>query len=538
MNMKVFGSLALSSLFGVSFGADITNDVYNLRNVTKNDSGTFTIQSTQTYKSSNGSFTQNYNNATLIFGNTAQNTGSGRIWFGGSGWHGGSIGYITASFNAKDAYLTGTLGAGNSLKTGGGASLNFNASNNITMQDLKLQFDKAGTQNSQFNLAATQKIIAKNLTISDSSGGTASFNAKDFDFHAKNITSDGTIKFTSTNGSQSGKVTLDSLNISSGYFYSDGFNGDLDIKALNINNTTFKTKHLDFSSITASNTSYKESKDSTGNTLSLNGKWNLGNGTIKNLSSLDFSDTLTLSGDVKLDNVSKVNLNTLDLNGGNLDTTASKQADIAIKNLKISKGTFKTVHFTNQALSISQGASFKQSQDDTQGYADITTTGTYSVASGAFSFSSQMSFIKLNNLNAESLSAKTWGAYNSSITLDSVKNAKITTLTLAQNSSADTAYPTFDATKSNDLKLEIENLNSSNGIFKTSNTTTTTINHANLSSTTFETAHFKANSISTENNASYKENTASSSSNLTTTGKWNPQTPLPTTQQVLIIFLQ
>ncbi|WP_205585565.1 vacuolating cytotoxin domain-containing protein, partial [Helicobacter pylori] len=123
---------------------NVWNGVYNLQNQTYSKQGIYYIdpnlsgQSGQsantlnTYSSLGGKFSINANNGTLIIGNDTESANTkGLIRMGGTGfWHGGDVGYITGTFNAANIYLTSHLTTGNSYADGGGATLNFNATNN------------------------------------------------------------------------------------------------------------------------------------------------------------------------------------------------------------------------------------------------------------------------------------------------------------------------------------------------------------------------------------------------------------------------
>ncbi|WP_104751306.1 vacuolating cytotoxin domain-containing protein [Helicobacter salomonis] len=104
---------------------------------------------------------QTFENGTLVVGGTQVGTtqSDSVIWFGGNGYadpcsgssscqdlrsknlgqllEGTSVGlgYIDANFNAKDIYITGTLGSGNAWQTGGSASVSFNSASNLVLND-------------------------------------------------------------------------------------------------------------------------------------------------------------------------------------------------------------------------------------------------------------------------------------------------------------------------------------------------------------------------------------------------------------------
>ena len=228
---KLFGSLIASCIIStcaLSADTDITNSIYNLKNANNSAAGNFYATSIHTYSSGGTSFTQSYNNGTLILGNNSASTGTDTIWFG----QGIYLGYITANFNAKEIYLTGTLGAGNGISTGGGAELNFNASDNITLQDWNLKFTSAGLQKSNANLTAGKTLSGQNITILDETGGSIAFSAANFELHAKSIQTNGgtlTFKNTTPTTSEPNTITIDSLKLTNAIFDAKGFSGTLNL---------------------------------------------------------------------------------------------------------------------------------------------------------------------------------------------------------------------------------------------------------------------------------------------------------------------
>ncbi|CBG39931.1 vacuolating cytotoxin domain-containing protein [Helicobacter mustelae] len=273
---KIFGSMILAMLGSLSpsFAKEnITNSIWSLQNVNNYGAGPFIAGNTTTWSTWGASFSQSYLNGTLIFGNSGEvaNTSGGGIWFG----RGGDVGYITASFNAKNIYLTSTLGAGNSWRTGGGASLNFSATQKANLQSLTLEFYKAGTQNSNFSVTANE-IEANNTRIQDNSGGTTSFSANTYNIQNLSIQkSGGKVVFnnkTSAADSGKGSVALSSLSIENGYFIAPNLKATLSIKSLNVTNTTFQTKDINaYALTTGNNASYTQSNGTT----TITGDWNL-----------------------------------------------------------------------------------------------------------------------------------------------------------------------------------------------------------------------------------------------------------------------
>ena len=191
--------LALSLYANVQ-ATDITNSVYELQNKSNESSGTFSVGSTRTWSTAGADFTQSYKNGTLIFGNTSQSPKTdSNIWFGGTDWQSGLVGYIKTKFEAKDIYLTGTIGAGNAWATGGGAELNFNASNSFKAESLDLKFNHAGLQYSNFFVSA------KDINIKNSQ-----LNARSDGFKMHLSSSSGDITFDSSNANFGGELVITS----------------------------------------------------------------------------------------------------------------------------------------------------------------------------------------------------------------------------------------------------------------------------------------------------------------------------------------
>ncbi|WP_210670682.1 vacuolating cytotoxin domain-containing protein, partial [Helicobacter canis] len=132
---------------------DIGGDIYRLSSTTKDESDIFYAKGQNPYSITGSNFTQNYNNGTLVFGNTQKAENTNRddgIHFGNGGW----TGYVTGTFNAKEVYLTSRLGAGNNTGAGAGATLVFNASENLTAQDLTVDM-WSNTQGDSLTLNST-----------------------------------------------------------------------------------------------------------------------------------------------------------------------------------------------------------------------------------------------------------------------------------------------------------------------------------------------------------------------------------------------
>ncbi|GHQ96118.1 toxin outer membrane protein [Helicobacter pylori] len=113
----------------------------------------------------NNSVVQNFNNGTLIVGATkiGQTNTNSAVVFGGLGYQkpcdytdivcqkfrgtylgqllessSADLGYIDTTFNAKEIYLTGTLGSGNAWGTGGSASVTFNSQISLVLNQANI----------------------------------------------------------------------------------------------------------------------------------------------------------------------------------------------------------------------------------------------------------------------------------------------------------------------------------------------------------------------------------------------------------------
>ncbi|GAA7875302.1 immunomodulatory autotransporter protein ImaA [Helicobacter pylori] len=113
----------------------------------------------------NNSVVQNFNNGTLIIGATkiGQIDTNSAVVFGGLGYQtpcdytdivcqkfrgtylgqllessSADLGYIDTTFNAKEIYLTGTLGSGNAWGTGGSASVTFNSQTSLILNQANI----------------------------------------------------------------------------------------------------------------------------------------------------------------------------------------------------------------------------------------------------------------------------------------------------------------------------------------------------------------------------------------------------------------
>ncbi|WQX97828.1 vacuolating cytotoxin domain-containing protein [Helicobacter pylori] len=127
-------------------------------------SGTYYLNTLTTYSAGGASFTQKFNGGTLNVG--------GNIRFGGTGINGGDVGYITGTYDAQTINFNSShLTTGNSYADGGGATLNFNATNNITINQASLDNSHAGTQKSYMNFKGPNIKVSGSSFTDDTNGG-------------------------------------------------------------------------------------------------------------------------------------------------------------------------------------------------------------------------------------------------------------------------------------------------------------------------------------------------------------------------------
>ncbi|GAA7684518.1 vacuolating cytotoxin domain-containing protein [Helicobacter pylori] len=156
-------------------------------------SGTYYLNTLTTYSPSGASFTQKFNNGTLNVG--------GNIRFGGMGVNGGDVGYITGTYDAQTInFDSSRITTGNSYSTGGGATLNFNATNHITINQTSFDNSDAGTQHSYMNFSGSNINVSGSSFTDDTNGGF-SFSANGANSNLsfnKTSFNQGTYKFTNS----------------------------------------------------------------------------------------------------------------------------------------------------------------------------------------------------------------------------------------------------------------------------------------------------------------------------------------------------
>ncbi len=155
---KILGNdFSLSSLSGLK--GDVLNQLTKL--ITPNDWKNIN----ELIDNANNSVVQNFNNGALIIGATkiGQTNTNSAVVFGGLGYQkpcdytdivcqkfrgtylgqllessSADLGYIDTTFNAKEIYLTGTLGSGNAWGTGGSASVTFNSQTSLVLNQANI----------------------------------------------------------------------------------------------------------------------------------------------------------------------------------------------------------------------------------------------------------------------------------------------------------------------------------------------------------------------------------------------------------------
>ncbi len=168
-------------------------------------SGTYYLNTLTTYSAGGASFTQKFNGGTLNVG--------GNIRFGGTGINGGDVGYITGTYDAQTINFNSShLTTGNSYSDGGGATLNFNATNNLTINQASFDNSDAGTQKSYMNFKGSNINVSGSSFTDDTDGGFSfsgnnnhnaiSFNQTNFNQGTYHFSNSATLSFNQTNFNQ------------------------------------------------------------------------------------------------------------------------------------------------------------------------------------------------------------------------------------------------------------------------------------------------------------------------------------------------
>ncbi len=247
-------------------------------------SGTYYLNTLTTYSSGGASFTQKFNNGTLNVG--------GNIRFGGTGINGGDVGYITGTYDSQTInFNSSRITTGNSYADGGGATLNFNATNHITINQASFDNSDAGTQHSYMNFKGSNINVSGSSFTDDTNGGFSfsgngtnsnlSFNKTSFNQGTYNFSNSTTLSF---NHSAFNQGT---------YNFND--NASFDNDTFNQGTYSFNTSKVSFSGTNTLNSSSPFA--------SLKGSVSFGSGAIFNLNQTlnanQTYDILTTNGTIQ-----------------------------------------------------------------------------------------------------------------------------------------------------------------------------------------------------------------------------------------------
>ncbi|OOC29620.1 vacuolating cytotoxin domain-containing protein [Helicobacter pylori] len=226
-------------------------------------SGTYYLNTLTTYSAGGASFTQKFNNGTLDIG--------GNIRFGGTGINGGDVGYITGTYDAQTINFNSShITTGNSYADGGGATLNFNATNNITINQASFDNSDAGTQKSYMNFKGSNIKVSGSSFTDDTDGGfnfsgsnnssVISFDQTNFNQGTYNFSNSATLSFNNSSFNQgtyhfnSAQSTFENSNFNQGtYNFNDNtsFNND----TFNQGTYNFNSSKVSFSGTNTLNSS-------------------------------------------------------------------------------------------------------------------------------------------------------------------------------------------------------------------------------------------------------------------------------------------
>ncbi len=247
-------------------------------------SGTYYLNTLTTYSAGGASFTQKFNGGTLNVG--------GNIRFGGTGINGGDVGYITGTYDAQTINFNSShLTTGNSYADGGGATLNFNATNHITINQASFDNSDAGTQKSYMNFKGSNINVSGSSFTDDTNGG--------FNFSGNNNNS--AISFNKTNFNQGTYHFSNSTTLSFNHSafnqgtYNFSGNASFDNDTFNQGTYDFNTSKVSFSGINTLN--------SNSPFASLKGSVSFGSGAVFNLNQTlnnnQTYDILTTNGTIQ-----------------------------------------------------------------------------------------------------------------------------------------------------------------------------------------------------------------------------------------------
>ncbi|PUD84839.1 vacuolating cytotoxin domain-containing protein [Helicobacter pylori] len=208
-------------------------------------SGTYYLNTLTTYSTGGASFTQKFNGGTLNVG--------GNIRFGGTGINGGDVGYITGTYDAQTINFNSShLTTGNSYADGGGVTLNFNAANNITINQASFDNSDAGTQKSYMNFKGSNIKVSGSSFTDDTDGG----------FNFSGNSNNSVISFNQTSFNQgtyhfsnSASSSFDNSNFNQGTYNFNSAQSAFNNDTFNQGSYSFNTSKVGFSGTNTLNSS-------------------------------------------------------------------------------------------------------------------------------------------------------------------------------------------------------------------------------------------------------------------------------------------
>ncbi|GAA7598568.1 vacuolating cytotoxin domain-containing protein [Helicobacter pylori] len=226
-------------------------------------SGTYYLNTLTTYSAGGASFTQKFNGGTLNVG--------GNIRFGGTGINGGDVGYITGTYDAQTIdFNSSHLITGNSYADGGGATLNFNATNNVTINQASFDNSSAGSQHSYMNFKGSNINVSGSSFKDNTNGGfsfsgsnnhsTISFNQTNFNQGTYNFSNSATLSSNHSNFNQgtyhfnSTQSAFENSSFNQGT-YDFNNNASFNNDTFNQGTYSFNTSQVSFSGINTLNSS-------------------------------------------------------------------------------------------------------------------------------------------------------------------------------------------------------------------------------------------------------------------------------------------
>ncbi|GAA9848423.1 vacuolating cytotoxin domain-containing protein [Helicobacter pylori] len=268
-------------------------------------SGTYYLNTLTTYSAGGASFTQKFNGGTLNVG--------GNIRFGGTGVNGGNLGYITGTYDAQTInFNSSRITTGNSYSTGGGATLNFNATNHITINQASFDNGDAGAQHSYMNFSGSNINVSGSSFTDDTNGGFSfsgngansnlSFDKTNFNQGTYKFTNSANLNFNNSNFNQgtynfnSAQSVFENSAFNQGtYSFTDNTGLNFDSDTFNQGTYSFNTSKVSFSGANTLNSSSPFA--------SLKGSVSFGSGAIFNLNQTlntnQTYDILTTNGTIQ-----------------------------------------------------------------------------------------------------------------------------------------------------------------------------------------------------------------------------------------------